>query len=433
MRNESNWAGILISDASDNVIGPNNVISGVTIGIFITENFGTESVVTQNNKITGNFIGTKADGSGAVANLEEGIRIENGAKNNIVGPNNIISGNKAPGVRIIGTGTEGNKIIGNLIGTDKSGKNPVPNGDGIAIEDGASKNYIGGSAPGLGNLIAFNSNVGIWLNSDSYVQGNEISGHSQDGIFIVGSKNTIGGSEPGSRNFLHGNNNGIRTSHNADQNSIEGNYLGTDKKGESDQTNGYNGVALSSSYNLVKNNLISGYEHHGIYIQRWNTERPLPIGNRLEGNIIGMNASETAAIPNQHGISINTAIGTIIYKNIIAGNQNDGIGISGQFFTEDDDYHYSVNNLISQNSIYNNGQLGIDLDLDGVTYNDAESIPNEVNGGWDHDTDAGGNNHQNFPVIDSIMFDLGSKTIYVEGYLKSNAYTQYTLEFFASK
>ncbi len=47
--------GILISDASNNTIGPGNVISGVARGIFITEYFGIESVVTSNNKIIGNL------------------------------------------------------------------------------------------------------------------------------------------------------------------------------------------------------------------------------------------------------------------------------------------------------------------------------------------------------------------------------------------
>ena len=46
---------------------------------------------------------------------------------------------------------------GNYIGTDVTGMNPLANiGDGIEINNGASGNTIGGSTTGAGNLISGN-------------------------------------------------------------------------------------------------------------------------------------------------------------------------------------------------------------------------------------------------------------------------------------
>ena len=78
-------------------------------------------------------------------------------------------------------------------------------------------------------------------------------------------------------------------------------------------------------------------------------------------------------------------------------------------------------NMISSNSIYSNGALGINLGSDGVTLNDA------------NDADSGPNNLQNFPVLDSVKFDLGAKKVFVHGYLQSISNSVYTLEFFTNK
>ncbi len=420
-------SGILISDASDNVIGPGNVISGVEEGIWITEYFGVPEVETTNNRIIGNLIGTNASCTDNVYN-NIGIHIEDVHGIIVGGQNesdrNIISGN-GTGINIEKSNTTNNYILGNYIGIDKSGQSPIPNGTGINIGQDANENYIGGSTYGSGNLIACNTSIGISIGGDSnFVRGNEIHSHNgsgSDGILITGNHNFIGGPEPGERNYFHNNNSGIRTFFDADYNTIENNYLGTDKKGLIDQTDGRSGVALSSSYNVVRNNLISGYQDpdvggHGIYIQRWNELYSVPTGNILESNIIGMDATLSKAIPNQHGITLNTAMNTSILKNVIAGNEGYGISIGNQFGAP------SVGNLISQNVIYNNLNIGIDLGniyLDDVTPNDPG------------DADEGSNNLQNFPILESISFSPG--VVNIDGNLNSMANGTYTLEFFASK
>ena len=81
-------------------------------------------------------------------------------------------------------------------------------------------------------------------------------------------------------------------------------------------------------------------------------------------------------------------------------------------------YSGSENNAIWGNSITDNGSLGIDLDSDGVTPNDSG------------DTDVGGNNLQNFPVLTEAGSD-GSGTV-VRGSLNSRPDRDYRLEFFAN-
>jgi len=58
----------------------------------------------------------------------------------------VISGNNGEGVRLIDAGTTGNVVIGNLIGTNKTGTGAIGNSIGVAVWNGASGNTIGGTA-----------------------------------------------------------------------------------------------------------------------------------------------------------------------------------------------------------------------------------------------------------------------------------------------
>src|SRR5439155_5473275 len=78
----------------------------------------------------------------------------------------------------------------------------------------------------------------------------------------------------------------------------------------------------------------------------------------------------------------------------------------------------AVNNPTEGNSIFSNGGLGIDLDLDGPALND------------DDDPDTGANNLQNFPELTSVTNSGGMTTI--AGRLNSVASTTYRIEFFAN-
>jgi titin len=147
--------------SSNNILGPNNVISsngagtnrGVGVYIF--------SDNTSGNMLQGNAIGTNSNGTAAIKGSVIGVLI-NEASGNVV-QNNVISGNKFIGVDIAaGTATK-NVVEGNHIGTNKAGTAAIPNGsDGIFINN-APGNTIGGNTSATGNLVSGNGQVGIQI------------------------------------------------------------------------------------------------------------------------------------------------------------------------------------------------------------------------------------------------------------------------------
>ncbi len=189
------------------VTGGSSTIRGLVINRFLN------GIVlnSANNIIEGNFIGTDVAGTTDQGNTQDGIRIS-GANNTIggtlAGARNLISGNNDHGVHITGSGATGNLVQGNLIGTDITGTLDRGNSlDGARIASGAANNTIGGTASGARNLISGNNSDGVDLRSDgNLVQGNligtQINGtsarrNSNHGVRIEGSNNTVGGAGAG--------------------------------------------------------------------------------------------------------------------------------------------------------------------------------------------------------------------------------------------
>jgi hypothetical protein len=130
-----------------------NVISGNhRNGIYIAD-------MGENNKVQGNYIGLDITGTQKIGNHLNGVLIGASAavqkaNNNLIGgysagEGNVISGNGLDGVRVKSFVT-GNQVVGNLIGTDFNGVNPVPNGSAGIRFLCAPGNFQGD------NLIAFN-------------------------------------------------------------------------------------------------------------------------------------------------------------------------------------------------------------------------------------------------------------------------------------
>jgi len=88
---------------------------------------------------------------------------------------NLISGNSGSGVGIQGNATKGNVIEGNYIGTKADGITALGNKFGVNIS-GANGNTIGGTTAGAGNLISGNTNEGVLIQS-SGTTGNLIEGN----------------------------------------------------------------------------------------------------------------------------------------------------------------------------------------------------------------------------------------------------------------
>ena len=105
--------------------------------------------------------------------VEGGVVIDGGASGNRIGTDgnsvddvgqrNVIAGSGNDGIDIYGSGTDGNVVAGNFIGTDATGTRALGiAGNGVFLADGASFNWIGvnpngGTAVGdEGNVISGN-------------------------------------------------------------------------------------------------------------------------------------------------------------------------------------------------------------------------------------------------------------------------------------
>jgi len=172
----NNWGGVNIW-AQNNTVD-RNLISGNSLrGVCIT---GSSS---SGNRVIGNYIGTNAAGGAALRNGGNGVDIEWGAQNNIIGgptsgERNVISGNLSHGVSIVDEGTSGNRVIGNYIGINAAGDGALPNSYfGVQLAAGAQNNTIGSTAAGEGNAVAYNTESGVAVYGATTI-GNTITGNS---------------------------------------------------------------------------------------------------------------------------------------------------------------------------------------------------------------------------------------------------------------
>ncbi len=394
--------GIRIEDSPGNIIGGSdsgcgNVIAGSTYGILLLSSNSTD------NLIRGNYIGTDPAGAVAAANTY-GVTLQHAPGNTIGGTNtadrNLISGNSY-GIYIQYVETTGTVIQGNYIGTDASGTHAISNTVyGIYVT--APANYIGGIAAGAGNLISGN-NIGIMISS-SNAGGNKVRGNyigtdadgsnavpNTTGIRITYSGgNIIGAITSLPHNVISGNREyGVYLSVNTYDNTIFGNYIGTDASGLHALSNGLDGVFinLNASSNTIggdspaARNIISGNGRYGIYVFD-------STGNVVRSDFIGINAAGDA-LPNADiGIRCQRTAATVIggdstnQRNVISANEGSGIdasespgiliknnyiglgpdgstargnGISGICLDEDDGF------IVTMNAISENGSSGIRL------------------------------------------------------------------------
>ncbi len=446
--NTDNGIFIGLGNAHDNTIGgttagARNVISGNSHDGLLVNTGATATI------IQGNYIGVAVNGALALANGNIGVQIAAGDGGNTIGgmaaaARNVISGNGDSGIDISDT----TLVEGNYVGTDVTGTMGIGNGrDGITIRGGAGTT-IGGAAPGAGNLLSGNALSGIALvgpttNSNTTIAGNRI-GTTADGtdripngtlgVYIQPPQfaTTIGGTATGAGNLISGNAGGGIYTSGTGVVAIEGNLIGTKADGAAALANGFGntfgvgfgGVIIDSgAVNTTvgdpagagmtpgARNVISGNSGAGVTIQG-----PGTTGNKVGGNYIGTNAAGSGAVPNDTGITIrqgatNTRIGAASGQdNIIAFNRHEGVLVTDSGTT---------GNIITLNSIHDNGALGIDLGGDGVTPNDPG------------DGDTGPNNLQNYPVLTTATRDPFGY-IDITGTLNAAPNTMYFLYAFAN-
>jgi uncharacterized repeat protein (TIGR01451 family) len=372
------FGGITIqTSATTNVIGgtgagDGNLISGNFLnGINLT-------TAASGNTILGNFVGVDAAGNADLGNTGDGINIA-GVSGTILGgatsgARNVVSGNNNVGIRINGAAATGNRIRGNYVGVNAAGAAAVANTNGgIAVQNGASSNTIGGSGTGEGNVISGNNTNGISLQTganNNAIQGNAIGvdpagtidlGNNGNGIHVNGVSGTIiGGTSAAARNIVSGNNaGGIRLSQTATTNTtVEGNYVGVDAAGSLAIANGGPGIVAETGAhdntiggtapgagNLVSGNALSGITLMGAGVSN----------NVVHGNRIGTDALVTTAIPNlSYGVNIADAADNVVggsgngARNIISGNRLSGVFIGGTG-------NAATGNIVLNNFIGTNG------------------------------------------------------------------------------
>ena len=210
----------------------NSIVRGLAINRFSGNGVWISGSGATGNSIEGNFLGTDITGSASLGNLADGVQIRSAEGNTVGGTEaedrNVISGNNVRGISIqadvdtSGFDATGNLVLGNLIGTDASGTLPLGNSQEGVVVRGGRGNTIGGAQPGAGNIISGNRG-GLWIRdipslgitgaNDNIVEGNFIGtdvtglvdvGNTSVGVDIIGgaSNNSIGGTASGAGNRI---------------------------------------------------------------------------------------------------------------------------------------------------------------------------------------------------------------------------------------
>jgi hypothetical protein len=469
--------------------------SSAVSGLNIRNVRGPGIVVSGNNDIIrGNYVGTDETGTADLGNTGDGVLVD-GTGNWVGGANpadrNVLSGNQGAGVSEEGSD---NHVSGNRVGTTADGNGALPNTDGVDVFGTAT--HVGGTASGARNVISGNTFFGIDLRAgadDAVVEGNYIGTNvdatatvpNEVGIVVSSVDAQIGGIAAGATNVVSGNtSDGIRVN-GLGQGGMQENLIGVTPTGAALGNGGY-GVWLDGSAGSNvggsngSGNTIGGNGQDGVLVDASDVA--------VEGNLIGVARSSTGALTSAlntgngvrisadrvrvggdtedlgntigtnrgHGVYIDPAGDDAVIRGNYIGTDSTGLTLgnfgsgvyidgfaSGNEVGNDAAYaspnnppnviaYNGVNgitantdatgNPILGNSIHDNNVLGVDLlpvgGALGVTANDG------------NDADLGGNNLQNFPVILGASTVAGVTTI--DWRLNTLAGTQYRVEFFAS-
>jgi parallel beta-helix repeat protein len=336
--------GIVIS-------APDCVVEGLVINRF-SRGIDITGARATGCQVYNNYIGTDITGStiAGYENCFDGILIEQGASGNVIGragAGNVLSGNRF-GLTI--SAANHNQIIGNYIGTDRTGTVRLGNTyDGIQLRLGASNNQIGDGTAGGRNIISGNGARGIVANETSAgntIIGNYIGtdatganalGNADAGVWIQDAVSTarIGGTTAGERNVISGNT-GPGIALNSSNNVVQGNYIGCDGTGSTKLANGWDGIDLTDGgHNQIggssagAGNVISGNDN-GIYL--YNSASNTILGNKIgcaaSGSLMvhGGNSTNGIIIDNSNNNQVGD--GTPGGRNIISGNTYVGIFVA---------------------------------------------------------------------------------------------------------
>jgi PKD repeat protein len=430
----TNAAGTAAGNGLDGVVvlGPGSVVAGDLLSG--NGRYGLDLMGAAYTVVQGNTVGANAAGAAALPNAAGGVALLGGAGADVLA-GNLVSGNGGPGLLLWGSGTLGNGVYANRVGTDAAGGAALGNaGPGVLVGGGASANAVGGSVAGMRNVV---------------------SGNAADGVQLLGPGTTA--------------------------NVVAGDYLGLNASGAAALGNGGDGVLVAggAAGNGIYNNAASGNRRAGIELSG-----PGTTGNLLAGNLLGTDASGTSAVPNQVGLQVdggasgnsaggvaggaaNVLSGNALFGALFTGAGTSGNALSGAYVgakaggagalgngahgvfvtggasgdaVSGDVIGYNGGdgvlvgsdpargaayaapagngNAVLGDLIFGNGKIGIDLGpADGVTANDSQGH-------------SGPNAWANYPVLSSAMGVSGGTR--VQGSLHSTPSGTFRLEFFAS-
>lgn len=318
------------------IVSGGNEVRGIAI-YNMWRAFHFSGSASVNNKVVGSFIGTNAAGtyrsSKMVHNVNGAALFDSGASNNQIGDTSpadrvIASGSPGSGIYLGGVGTNYNRFYNIVIGLAPDGSRSLGNYlQGLDINRGASYNIVGGTASGQRNWIGANGISGIEVSHEPYADYNQIIGN------YIG----VNADATGTSTIYRNQSSGIHIEDHTHFNVIKYNVIGNNQRG---------GIQLSET---VTNNEIA-YNYIGV----------TPSGANVPNGLAGIVAYNYAS---------NNTIGP---GNVIANNPVGVLITSSR--------GGNVNNRITQNSIYNNTTLGIDLGSTGTTAQNFASqgvTPNE--------------------------------------------------------
>ena len=332
-----------------------------------------------------------------------------------------------------------NVVEGNFIGTDPSGTIALGNAYGIDVETVGSNTRIGGTAPAARNVISGNTSDGIAFGvmggggSTHLVQGNLI-GTNAAGTAALGNGKGIalsyyttnvlvGGTTPGSQNVISGNGYGVSIGSglgdpHVSHNRIEGNLIGTDATGTVALGNTQHGITI-----VTPSNTVGGATPEARNVISGNGAYGVYLfsadSNVIQGNDIGTNITGDAPIGNHTGGIY--LVGNDVKIGGMSSGEGNTIAFNGTSPTHPgiEVLGSSLRDAILGNSMFANTGLAIDLGGDGVTPNDSCDVDTLV-----------ANNHQNYPVLTSALPAIGN-TI-VQGTFNSRPNSLFRVECFAT-
>jgi hypothetical protein len=382
------------------VLGANFVGEGLIISNFSNDGIYLATTAV-GSEILSCFVGTNGSGTAVQGNSGNGIEVA--STNNLIGNSggyrNIVSGNGANGISL-DSGATGNNVLGNYVGTNAAGTAALANGNiGLLV---LSNNNLLGYTTGLGNVLSGNGAGLVVFNgaSGNRVEGNFIGTNAAgtttlanigNGVEVDGTNNTIGSTVSSARNIISGNgNNGLQFDTTSSGNLAQGNYVGLNVNG-APLGNGANGVEIAGPQNTIggtvsgaANNIFDNVLDGVLLDNDVSVTANLVQGNSIENNTlngveIGGNrntiggsttaASNVISLNSHDGILIDSsgesnsilgnAVGTDVSGSTVKGNGGNGIEVAGSYNVLGSD---NTSGAVFRNIVSANGQDGILID-----------------------------------------------------------------------